>query len=61
MLEKGMSPFGSNYDRALELYYYIKGGTVDYGAYHSKNMAMLDTVKLIKAFILSGLLVRKFI
>ena len=30
-----MSPFGSNYDRALELYYYIKGGTVDYGAYHS--------------------------
>ncbi|MEB6275566.1 lipase-like domain-containing protein [Staphylococcus xylosus] len=33
----GMSPFGSNYDRALELYYYIKGGTVDYGAYHSKK------------------------
>ncbi|WP_052671218.1 hypothetical protein [Staphylococcus xylosus] len=35
--EGGMSPFGSNYDRALELYYYIKGGTVDYGAYHSKK------------------------
>ncbi|MGW7849725.1 lipase-like domain-containing protein [Staphylococcus xylosus] len=35
--EGGMSPFGSNYDRALELYYYIKGGTVDYRAYHSKK------------------------
>lgn len=35
--EGGMSPFGSNYDRALELYYYIKGGTVDYGTYHSKK------------------------
>lgn len=35
--EGGMSPFGSNYDCALELYYYIKGGTVDYGAYHSKK------------------------
>ncbi|MDW8545478.1 lipase-like domain-containing protein [Staphylococcus pseudoxylosus] len=35
--EGGMSPFGSNYDRALGLYYYIKGGTVDYGAYHSKK------------------------
>ncbi len=25
----------SNWDRACELYYYIKGGTVDYGAAHS--------------------------
>ena len=30
-----MSAFGSNYDRAVELYYYIKGGTVDYGAAHA--------------------------
>ncbi|RIM74790.1 esterase/lipase family protein, partial [Staphylococcus arlettae] len=35
--EGGMSPFGSNYDRALELYYYIKGGTVDYGARHAEK------------------------
>ncbi|HDE9479224.1 TPA: hypothetical protein PD730_000383 [Staphylococcus aureus] len=35
--EGGMSPFGSDYDRALELYYYIKGGTVDYGAYHAEK------------------------
>jgi len=27
--------FSSNWDRACELYYYIKGGTVDYGAAHS--------------------------
>ncbi|MCD8826631.1 YSIRK-targeted triacylglycerol lipase [Staphylococcus gallinarum] len=30
-----ISAFGSNYDRAVELYYYIKGGTVDYGAAHA--------------------------
>ncbi|MBU7218329.1 YSIRK-targeted triacylglycerol lipase [Staphylococcus gallinarum] len=30
-----ISAFGSNYDRAVELYYYIKGGTVDYGAVHA--------------------------
>ena len=29
--EASISAFGSNYDRAVELYYYIKGGTVDYG------------------------------
>lgn len=27
----------SNWDRAVELYYYIKGGRVDYGAAHSKE------------------------
>ena len=30
-----VSAFGSNYDRAVELYYYIKGGRVDYGAAHA--------------------------
>ncbi|WP_129044471.1 esterase/lipase family protein [Companilactobacillus metriopterae] len=30
-----VSPFGSDWDRACELYAYIKGGTVDYGAAHS--------------------------
>ncbi|WP_251519580.1 YSIRK-type signal peptide-containing protein [Staphylococcus sp. Marseille-Q6910] len=33
--EASISAFGSNYDRAIELYYYIKGGTVDYGAAHA--------------------------
>lgn len=30
-----VGPFSSNWDRAVELYYYIKGGTVDYGAAHA--------------------------
>lgn len=29
--------FSSNYDRAVELYYYIKGGRVDYGAAHAEK------------------------
>ena len=33
--EASVSAFGSNYDRAVELYYYLKGGTVDYGAAHA--------------------------
>ncbi|WFD10579.1 esterase/lipase family protein [Tepidibacter hydrothermalis] len=32
-----VSPFASNWDRACELYAYIKGGTVDYGKYHSEK------------------------
>jgi triacylglycerol lipase len=32
-----VSPFSSNWDRACELYAYIKGGTVDYGAAHSSK------------------------
>lgn len=36
-LEGTVSPFSSNYDRAVELYYYIKGGTVDYGKVHSEK------------------------
>lgn len=31
----GVGPFSSNWDRACELYAYIKGGTVDYGQAHS--------------------------
>jgi len=32
-----ISPVSSNWDRACELYAYIKGGTVDYGEAHSKE------------------------
>ncbi|MGG3466785.1 lipase [Neobacillus pocheonensis] len=32
-----VGPISSNWDRAVELYYYIKGGTVDYGAAHAKK------------------------
>ncbi|TMW65376.1 hypothetical protein Poli38472_008018 [Pythium oligandrum] len=31
-----VGPFSSNWDRACELYAYIKGGTVNYGANHAK-------------------------
>lgn len=30
-----VGPVSSNWDRSVELYYYIKGGTVDYGAAHA--------------------------
>ena len=30
-----VGPVSSNYDRAVDLYYYIKGGYVDYGKFHS--------------------------
>ncbi|MGN7721687.1 esterase/lipase family protein [Chitinophaga sp. 22620] len=30
-----VGPLSSNWDRAVELYYYIKGGQVDYGKFHS--------------------------
>ncbi len=33
-----MGPVSSNFDRAIELYYQIKGGTVDYGKFHSAKM-----------------------
>ncbi|MHD0398645.1 YSIRK-targeted triacylglycerol lipase [Staphylococcus simulans] len=35
--EASVGAFSSNYDRAVELYYYIKGGTVDYGAAHAEK------------------------
>ncbi|KXA41730.1 MULTISPECIES: YSIRK-targeted triacylglycerol lipase [Staphylococcus] len=35
--EASVGAFSSNYDRAIELYYYIKGGTVDYGAAHAEK------------------------
>ncbi|MFC6118731.1 esterase/lipase family protein [Macrococcoides bohemicum] len=35
--EASIGSMTSSYDRAVELYYYIKGGRVDYGAYHSKK------------------------
>ena len=51
--EASISAFGSNYDRAVELYYYIKGGTVDYGATR-RNMVMNVTVKHMKAYMKIG-------
>ncbi len=35
----GVGPVSSNWDRAIELYYQIKGGCVDYGAGHTAQYA----------------------
>lgn len=35
--EAKVGPVSSNWDRAVELYYYIKGGYVDYGKFHSSH------------------------
>lgn len=35
--EASIGALSSNYDRAVELYYYIKGSTVDYGAAHAEK------------------------
>lgn len=36
-----MGPFSSNWDRAVELFYQIKGGCVDYGQMHANNAGHL--------------------
>ena len=42
-----MGPFSSNWDRAVELFYQIKGGCVDYGALHSAANSHLERPKAI--------------
>lgn len=37
-----VGPVSSNWDRAIELYYYIKGGYVDYGKAHSSKYGHLQ-------------------
>lgn len=39
-----VGPFSSNWDRAVELYYQIKGGCVDYGENHSAAFGHARTV-----------------
>lgn len=38
----GVGPVSSNYDRAIELYYQIKGGCVDYGAEHAARNSVAN-------------------
>ena len=33
-----IGPISSNWDRAVEVYYQLKGGQVDYGLNHSKKI-----------------------
>ena len=37
IVPEGMSPYGSSHDRAVELFYYLKGGRIDYGRDHAKK------------------------
>jgi triacylglycerol lipase len=37
-----VGPISSNWDRAVELFYQIKGGCVDYGAVHAKKYGILE-------------------
>ena len=37
-----VGPISSNWDRAIELYYQIKGGQVDYGYKHSKEFELIQ-------------------
>ena len=41
IFEVSVGPISSNYDRAVEVFYQIKGGQVDYGATHSEKNEMI--------------------
>ena len=45
VLAASVAPISSNWDRAVELYYQIKGGCVDYGQLHSSRHAHRDGVQ----------------
>ena len=40
-----VGPISSNWDRAVELYYQIKGGQVDYGKGHSETFGLIQKPK----------------
>ena len=37
IIEVSVGPVSSNWERAIEVYYQLKGGQVDYGKFHSDN------------------------
>ena len=37
-----VGPVSSSWDRAIELYYQIKGGRIDYGKYHSEKYGLIQ-------------------
>src|ERR1044071_4978753 len=41
----GVGPVSSNWDRAVELYYQIKGGCADYGARHTAAYAAYGAIQ----------------
>jgi triacylglycerol lipase len=45
VMAAGVGPVSSNWDRAAELYYQIKGGCVDYGGRHSARFAQFGALQ----------------
>lgn len=45
VFEAGVGPVSSNWDRAVELYYQIKGGCADYGAAHTAQYASFGALR----------------
>ena len=41
----GVGPVSSNWDRAVELYYQIKGGCADYGSTHTAQSAAFGAIQ----------------
>lgn len=58
-----VGPVSSNWDRAVELFYQIKGGQVDYGFSHSAEYGIEQKPKrkFSKGFILNGTKIILFI
>ena len=42
VINVSVGPISSNWDRAIEVYYQLKGGQVDYGANHSKKYGLIQ-------------------
>ena len=42
VINVSVGPISSNWDRAIEIYYQLKGGQVDYGANHSKKYGLIQ-------------------
>ena len=42
ILVASVGPVSSSWDRAIELYYQIKGGRIDYGKYHSEKYGLIQ-------------------
>jgi len=45
IIEASVGPVSSNWERAIELYYQLKGGQVDYGALHSEKFNIIQKPK----------------
>jgi len=42
IIEVSVGPVSSNWERAIEVYYQLKGGQVDYGKFHSNQHGIIQ-------------------